>query len=138
MRTARMIISIGTVTLMLAVLIGAFGAHALAPLLELNQRTDTFETASRYHFYHGFALLIVGVLIRSEFKLGLQKIIVVCFLLGILLFSGSLYCLAIFDISWLGAITPIGGGLFLLGWSLLAWTTWNSKSRVGVIDNAQT
>jgi len=106
-------------------MIGAVGAHALGPILELNKSNATFETASRYHFYHGIALLVFGSLTIFSGDLKFRNSIVLSFVLGILLFSGSLYCLAIFNIGWFGAITPIGGVLFMVGWALLAFTTRN-------------
>ncbi len=102
-----------------AVAIGAFGAHALKPMLVSAGREDTFELAVRYQFYHSLALLIVGILaghIQSK-QLGISALL---FIAGILIFSGSLYVLSLTGITWLGAITPIGGVCFLAGWLLLA------------------
>ncbi len=112
----------GAILLFFAVLIGAFGAHALTELLEKNQRLNVFETASRYHFYHGLGLLLLGVLIHFNQKLAFQRSTFLCLLLGVLFFSGSLYCLAVFNAGWLGAIAPIGGILLLCGWGLLAYS----------------
>lgn len=102
----------------LAVMIGAFGAHALKNILEANERTDTFELASRYHYYHTFALLAVGILLlkynQSWFNYSGYS-----FLIGVLIFSGSLYILALTNMKWLGAITPIGGLALILGWVFL-------------------
>ena len=102
----------------LAVAVGAFGAHALRPLLEENARTDTFELAVRYQFYHAFAILFSGLLM-IHFPSRRLKHAVWCFAAGILFFSGSLYVLAVSGIRFLGAITPIGGILFIAGWLLL-------------------
>lgn len=104
----------------LSVMIGAFGAHALRASLEANNRLDTFETAVKYQFYHTLALLAIGILMyRLSDKLldyaGLSMIG------GILIFSGSLYILCLTGIRWLGAITPIGGLLMIIGWVLLFW-----------------
>lgn len=103
-----------------SVMIGAFGAHALKATLEANGRLDTFETAVKYQFYHTLALLAIGLLMyKISDKLleyaGLSMIG------GILIFSGSLYILCITGIRWLGAITPIGGLLMIIGWVLLLW-----------------
>lgn len=102
----------------LAVCIGAFGAHALKHLLVANQRTETFELAVRYQFYHTFALLASGLLMQffGEKKLRYAALF---FLIGILIFSGSLYVLSLTGITWLGAITPIGGLAFITGWLFL-------------------
>lgn len=100
---------------MLVVAIGAFGAHGLREILITNGRLDVFETAVKYQFYHALALLIVGIL--SEKLDGVwMKRATWSFLGGVIIFSGSLYVLAITNISWLGAITPIGGVLMILGW----------------------
>ncbi|MGY6558383.1 MAG: DUF423 domain-containing protein [Nitritalea sp.] len=103
----------------LAVGVGAFGAHGLAETLAANGRTATFETAVLYHFFHTLALLLVGAvaLIRPEHSF---KGVAIAFLLGILIFSGSLYVLAVFNLPFLGAITPFGGVAFIVGWVLLA------------------
>ena len=99
----------------LAVAIGAFGAHGLKELLITNGRLDVFETAVKYQFYHALALLIVGVLSEKLDGVGMKRV-TWSFLGGVIIFSGSLYVLAITNISWLGAITPIGGVLMILGW----------------------
>jgi len=105
----------------LAVGLGAFGAHGLEPLLIKNGRLDTFETAVNYHFYHTLGLLGMGILalIKPDWK-GLSLAAWGMFL-GILIFSGSLYILSLTGITWLGAITPIGGVGFILGWLALAY-----------------
>jgi uncharacterized membrane protein YgdD (TMEM256/DUF423 family) len=101
-----------------AVAIGAFGAHALKPTLIAAGREDTFELAVRYQFYHALALLVVGVLARD---IGGKRLSTsaLFFLAGILVFSGSLYVLCLTGIRWLGAVTPIGGISFMIGWLLL-------------------
>ena len=104
----------------LAVGIGAFGAHGLEPVLETYNRVDTFETAVKYHFYHTLAILLVGILLAFGQSHKLLKASVWCFLIGILIFSGSLYILSVTNITWLGAVTPIGGVAFIAGWILLA------------------
>lgn len=109
---------IGTVLSGLGVAIGAFGAHGLKNILELNNRIDTFETAVKYHMYHSLALILVGIirLIKPEIQV---HNIGYLFLAGIVIFSGSLYILSITNLKWLGAITPIGGALLIVGWVLL-------------------
>lgn len=101
-----------------AVAIGAFGAHALRPLLEAQSRTETFELAVRYQFYHSFAILFSGVLMYHFPSRHINRA-VICFAAGIVIFSGSLYTLSLTGIRVLGAITPIGGVLFIAGWLLL-------------------
>ena len=108
----------GVVFAGLAVAVGAFGAHALRPLLEENARTETFELAVRYQFYHAFAILFSGMLM-IYFPSRHLKHAVLCFAGGILFFSGSLYALSLTGLRTLGAITPFGGVFFIAGWLLL-------------------
>lgn len=104
----------------LSVMIGAFGAHALKPLLEGSGRLDTFETAVKYQFYHTLALLAVGLMMYHIGRKTLHYAALL-FVLGILFFSGSLYVLCITGLTVLGAVTPLGGVLFIAGWiSLIA------------------
>ena len=119
--TGKNILTIAGISGALAVGLGAFGAHGLESLLIQNGRLDTFETAVSYHFYHTLGLLGLGILamIKSEWK-GLSLAAWGMFL-GILIFSGSLYILSLTGITWLGAITPIGGVGFILGWLALAY-----------------
>lgn len=119
--TGKNILTIAGISGALAVGLGAFGAHGLEPILIQNGRLDTFETAVSYHFYHTLGLLGLGILamIKPEWK-GLSLAAWGMFL-GILIFSGSLYILSLTGITWLGAITPIGGVGFILGWLALAY-----------------
>jgi uncharacterized membrane protein YgdD (TMEM256/DUF423 family) len=103
----------------LAVALGAFGAHAFKAFLIESGRSDTFELAVRYQFYHALALLAAGLVMGP----GASKWIrysSASFLLGILVFSGSLYALCLTGFKGLGAITPIGGMFFIAGWILFA------------------
>ena len=102
----------------LAVALGAFGAHALKQRLSADMLA-VYETAVQYHFYHTLALLAVAVLMAGGAQ-GL-KLSAVLFLVGTLIFSGSLYALALSGVKILGAVTPIGGLLLLAGWACLAY-----------------
>lgn len=102
----------------LGVAIGAFGAHALRPLLEAHDRVETFELAVRYQFYHSFAILFSGVLMYHFPSPQISRA-VLCFVIGIIIFCGSLYVLSTTGMLWLGAVTPLGGVLFVAGWLLL-------------------
>jgi uncharacterized membrane protein YgdD (TMEM256/DUF423 family) len=102
----------------LGVALGAFGAHALKAMLEAGGRTDTFELAVRYQFYHAFALLAVGV-IQQIINSRLIRLSSWCFLSGTLLFSGSLYLLCFTQNTSFALVTPFGGILLLAGWILL-------------------
>jgi uncharacterized membrane protein YgdD (TMEM256/DUF423 family) len=97
----------------LAVALGAFGAHGLKDILAKNGTAATYQTAVLYHMVHAVVLLILA------YKSPVRKGPYVAFLLGILVFSGSLYLLAVTNIRWLGAITPFGGVGFLVGWAWL-------------------
>ena len=97
----------------LAVALGAFGAHALKGVLDQNQTVETWKTAVLYHFIHAVMLFVLAC--RKPLPRGPWF----SFLIGILIFSGSLYLLAVTNIKWLGAITPFGGVSFLVGWVCL-------------------
>jgi uncharacterized membrane protein YgdD (TMEM256/DUF423 family) len=101
----------------LSVALGAFGAHALKAMISPELQA-TFETAVRYQMYHSLALLGVGVLVM---RIQHRHLVIAgwLFVWGILLFSGSLYCLSLTRATWLGFVTPIGGILFLAGWAFL-------------------
>ena len=94
----------------LAVGLGAFGAHGLKSILERNQALDIWETAVFYHFVHTLVLLWLS----GQQKIGAGPRY--CFLVGMMVFSGTLYCLSLSGIRWLGAITPIGGTALIVGW----------------------
>ena len=116
---------------MLAVIIGAFAAHGLKPVLDADS-LRLIQTAARYQMYHAIALLIVGVVsIIPQFSRRGLKLAAFAFILGIVLFSGSLYLLALTGIKWLGAFTPLGGLAFISGWLALIIAALNLKSAVG-------
>ena len=106
----------------LAVALGAFGAHGLKELLARHGTTAIWETAVFYHFAHTVMLYVLAQ--RKPVQTGPWF----SFLCGILVFSGSLYLLAITNLRWLGAITPIGGASFLVGW---LWLAFGNSSRGG-------
>jgi len=114
----RTALLLGAISGGLAVAIGAFGAHALKPLLIETGREETFELAVRYQFYHALALLATGILTSETSRKALHYS-GLCFILGIIFFSGSLYTLCFTGITILGAVTPFGGVFFILGWVLL-------------------
>jgi uncharacterized membrane protein YgdD (TMEM256/DUF423 family) len=120
---SRCVLIAGAALALVAVLAGAFAAHGLKTTIDARQLA-LFETAARYQMYHAFALLIVGGLsVLSQFSRRLLGFAAFAFTLGILLFSGSLYLLALSGIGWLGAITPLGGSAFIIGWLLLIIAT---------------
>jgi uncharacterized membrane protein YgdD (TMEM256/DUF423 family) len=102
----------------LSVGIGAFGAHGLESTLTANNRMDTFETAVKYQFYHTLALFLLGILMIN-LQSNYFNYAAISFLVGMIIFSGSLYTLSLTNVTWLGAVTPIGGLGFILGWIFL-------------------
>ena len=121
----RIFFGVGAVSAGFAVALGAFAAHGLRARLS-PEALQTVETGARYHMYHALALLAVawavtrwpGTAVSAAGWL---------FIAGTLLFSGSLYLLAITGVRMLGAITPVGGFAFILGWLALAWAAWSAR-----------
>ncbi|NVJ87681.1 MAG: DUF423 domain-containing protein [Algoriphagus sp.] len=117
----KQIIQLAAIFGALAVAIGAFGAHGLEATLIKNGRVDTFETAVKYHFYHALGIFLIGILALQKPDWRGLSFSAINMMIGILIFSGSLYILSIFGITWLGAITPIGGVAFIIGWLGIFW-----------------
>lgn len=115
-------IRIGAIVAMLAVISGAFGAHALKEQLS-ERNLANFETAARYQMYHAIGLIVVGLCLRANPGCRRLRAAAWAMLGGVVVFSGSLYALALTDQRWWGAITPIGGVLFIVAWGLLAWAS---------------
>ena len=115
-----------SILLVLAVSLGAFGAHSLKAYIS-EDLIQTYKTGVEYHFYHALGLLLIGVLSMS-IPSGLLNWSAILLFTGIILFSGSLYFLAITGIKWLGAITPLGGLSFIAGWILLLLAVWKNYS----------
>ena len=116
---ANTFLLVGSLVGFLGVAAGAFGAHGLRSRLSPDMLA-VFETAVRYQMYHVFALLITAVVMGRVGDARLLTIAGWSFIAGIVLFSGSLYALALTGISSLGAITPLGGLAFLVAWACLA------------------
>jgi uncharacterized membrane protein YgdD (TMEM256/DUF423 family) len=113
-------IQVGAVWGFLAVAMGAFGAHGLKDRLTALGQAASFQTAAQYHMYSALSLLAVGLLIMVGRSGTAATVAGWAFLVGSLLFSGSLYLLAVTGLKWLGAITPLGGVAMLVGWAALA------------------
>lgn len=107
----------------LGVGLGAFGAHGLSSRLTAMGHASTWETAARYHLLHALALLAVGLWQQQRPGVFALSWAVRCFGAGVTLFSGSLYALSLTGARWLGPVTPLGGGLLIVGWLLLARAT---------------
>ena len=120
---AKLFITLASVSGLLAVTLGAFGAHALKARLD-DYSQGVWETAVQYHFYHALALLAVGIVALGQPQSTLLRSSGWLFLLGTLIFSGSLYLLALSGTRWLGAVTPLGGLAFIAGWACLAVASW--------------
>jgi len=116
----------GAILMALGVGAGAFGAHALSGHFDkLPDLEATYSTAVRYHLIHALALFAVAW-VAGRWPSSLVNAAGILIILGILLFSGSLYLLSITNIRWLGAITPLGGVAFIIGWILLALSIWRA------------
>jgi len=118
----RLFFIIGSVSAFLAVALGAFAAHGLKGRLS-QEMINVFDVGVRYQLYHALALLAVAWA-SSRWPRGEVTAAGWLFLAGTVIFSGSLYLLSFTGVRWLGAITPIGGVAFLLGWLSLIWGVW--------------
>jgi uncharacterized membrane protein YgdD (TMEM256/DUF423 family) len=117
------------VLLALATLCGAFGAHALRAQLA-SERLQLWDTAVRYHFFHALGLLGVGLALRTLDD-GALRLAAVLLLAGVVLFSGSLYALALGAPRALGLLTPVGGLAWITAWLLFAWAAWPRMNGKG-------
>jgi uncharacterized membrane protein YgdD (TMEM256/DUF423 family) len=120
---ARFCLLAAALALAAAVALGAFGAHALKGLLAA-EMLATYHTAVEYHFWHALGLLGVGVLMSRSPDDSALRWVAWLLIAGLLLFSGSLYLLALTGASWLGAVTPFGGVAFIAAWLWLARWAW--------------
>lgn len=120
--SSRWLVLIGCVSAGLGVAAGAFGAHMLKEILE-PPMLAVYDTATRYQMYHAFGMVLSGLVVRIGRDAGAVKAGWL-FLAGTFLFCGSLYGVSLLGIRWLGAVTPIGGLLFIVGWAILGWRTW--------------
>ncbi len=126
---SRHTVTLGALLAAAGVALGAFGAHGLEARIEslgyvadLPQRLAWYDTGVRYQLYHALGILLVAGLPRS-------RSVVILFLLGIVLFSGSLYAMTFLPTEWkkLGAVVPLGGLSFILGWGVLAYQNWRGE-----------
>lgn len=114
----KLFIAIGSFAAFIGVGLGAFGAHGLRDRVS-EQMLAVWQTGVHYHLIHALALILIGILIHLYSGITSLKLAGWLFLIGIILFSGSLYLLAVLEIRKLGIITPFGGAAFLAGWLIL-------------------
>ena len=122
MTADRLFLLLGSLSGFTGVVLGAFAAHGLRGRLT-DEMLNVFEVGVRYQIYHALALLMVA-LVSARWPRGEFSVAGWCFVLGTIVFSGSLYALSLSGVRWLGAVTPIGGLAFLLGWLSIAWGAW--------------
>ncbi len=116
---AKFYLALGSINAILVVLIGAFGAHGLKAKLTV-ENMAIFQTGVQYHFYHAVGLILVGLIAWHIPTSPYLRWSAWLMIMGIILFSGSLYALSITNIRWLGMITPVGGMAFIIAWLLLS------------------
>jgi uncharacterized membrane protein YgdD (TMEM256/DUF423 family) len=121
------VIASGALLMAFAIAAGAFGAHALKDRLDEYSK-GVYDKAAFYHLIHAIAILIIGLIASNKIisEYATEKIFFL-FLGGIAIFSGSLYLLALTGVRWLGAITPIGGTLFIVAWLYLAYSAYLNR-----------
>lgn len=117
---------LGAINMAFAVMLGAFGAHALKNKVT-SEQLAWWHTGVEYHVYHALALLVIGTLMAAQPQLALPKGSAWALQIGIVIFSGSLYAMTLGAPRWFGAITPIGGTAFIVGWLWLAYAAWEYK-----------
>lgn len=125
MSVAKIFLTLSTALLAAAVAAGAFGAHALRARLA-PELLAVYQTAVQYHFYHALGLALIGVLAMHWPDSGMVRAAGWSMVLGVILFSGSLYLLSLTGMRMLGAITPLGGVAFIAAWMLLGLAVWRN------------
>ncbi|MDG3088886.1 DUF423 domain-containing protein [Vibrio hannami] len=125
------LLAIGAFSGLICVALGAFGAHGLRSVLS-NYQLGVYNTGVQYQAWHTLALIVSAALMRTEVSNQAKKglfISAICFIIGILCFSGSLYALALTGIKWFGPITPFGGLMFMVGWGMMAYSALKIDAR---------
>jgi uncharacterized membrane protein YgdD (TMEM256/DUF423 family) len=125
--TARLCVLAGAIALAAAVALGAFGAHAIKERIAA-ESFSIYQTAVQYQFWHVLGLLGVGILMAQWPGTPLLAWSAWLLIAGLILFSGSLYALALTGASWLGAVTPLGGTAFIAAWLFVAWSALKAPS----------
>lgn len=127
---ARRCLAAGAILMMVGVMLGAFGAHALQARLEPRQLAS-YQTGVQYQMLHAFGLLIVGVVAQITAETSRLRWSARLMFAGIVFFSGSIYLMTAGAPRWLGMIAPVGGVSFMAAWALLAWHSLSRESREG-------
>jgi len=117
---AKVFLGVGALAAAIGVALGAFGAHALKARLPA-EMLAVWQTAVQYHLWHALGLVAIGLLVQHLPGSGAVRLAGWLLLAGIVLFSGSLYVLALSGVRWLGAVTPFGGACLIVGWVVLAY-----------------
>lgn len=123
--TTRLFLAMGALAMGLAVILGAFGAHALKARVT-PEHLAIWHTAVQFHIYHALGLFVVAGCAHLLPWSGTVRLSGWLMAAGIVLFSGSLYVLVLSGTRWLGAVTPLGGTAFIAAWLLLAWSVWRA------------
>lgn len=123
--TARATLVLASLLLGIAVVLGAFGAHALRARVGSDMQA-VWSTAVQYHAWHALGLLVIGLLMLHRPGAAGLGVAAWLMLAGIVVFSGSLYALVLTSTRALGAVTPVGGVCFIAGWLVLAWACWRT------------
>jgi len=121
----KLFVALGSINAFLAVALGAFGAHGLKSKVSA-EMLAVWQTGVQYHMFHALGLILLGILLHLLPQAGLLQISGWLLFSGVVLFSGSLYLMVLSDLRALGAVTPLGGILFLLGWLLMAFSVWRN------------
>ena len=125
---ARNCIAAGAILMVVAVMLGAFGAHVLQAQLTPKQLAS-FQTGVHYHMLHSLGLLLVGIVAQVTAAGARLRWSARLMLAGIVFFSGSIYLMTAGAPRWLGMVAPIGGVSFMVAWALVAWYAWSSRPR---------
>lgn len=124
---SRIFLALGAVNAFLCVVLGALGAHGLKSVLTANMLTN-FQTGVQYHFYHAIGLILVGLAMERLPQARALKFSGILMMIGIVLFSGTLYVVSLTGWRGLGMVAPLGGSSYMAGWLLFAYAAWKNKS----------
>lgn len=124
---SRIFLALGAVNAFLCVVLGALGSHGLKSILAPDILTN-FQVGVQYHFYHAIGLILVGLALERLPQARTLKFSGILMMIGIVLFSGTLYVISLTGWRGLGMVAPLGGASYMGGWLLFAWAVWRNKS----------